>query len=380
MLTIKATILQRTSWLQRLDDTLWQFMQTLHVSAQPGRFQPCEQGVTEEGKQIALGFSCFALKIAYTIGVWDELPAQEQKAWIAFIKSFQHGGTSSGGSVTHNAIIDLPVIEYLASLVPWHQRAIQRVYRPKHLTPLQRTVIAETKQAIATLAQVDAVPHLPYRGFPTTAHGLQRHLANLDWDRPWAAGGQAAAMSVFIVTEAPRFLPAAAVGLLRSACRSFFDGLVDGKTGAYFLGRCPDHGELVNGAMKVLTALDWLGVPIHCPTRLIDTCLAQLPAPEGCHLVDAVYVLYRCLQQTDHRRAEAQTYCVQVLDMIQRHHNADGGFSYHIGRSQTRYYDVPISRGLAVSDIHGTVLLTWAIAMILQILESDLLSWRVIKP
>jgi hypothetical protein len=36
--------------------------------------------------------------------------------------------------------------------------------------------------------------------------------------------------------------------------------------------------------------------------------------------------------------------------------------------------------GLAESDIHGTCLLAWAVAMILEILDSNRNGWRVIKP
>jgi hypothetical protein len=141
-----------------------------------------------------------------------------------------------------------------------------------------------------------------------------------------------------------------------------------------------EHGQLINGAMKVLTALDWLDAPIHYPDKLIDTCLERLPSPDGCHVVDAVYVLHRCLQQTDHHRAQIQAYCTQVLEMIKRHYNPDGGFSYNIGRSQTHYYGIKIAQGLAESDIHGTVLLTWAIAMILEVMEANSAGWRVIRP
>jgi len=71
---------------------------------------------------------------------------------------------------------------------------------------------------------------------------------------------------------------------------------------------------------------------------------------------------------------------LKVLEMIKQHHNSDGGFSYFIGRSQSYYYTVPISKGRAESDIHGTILLTWALAMIIHILEIDTVDWRVIKP
>ena len=371
---------QQTEWLVNLNDTLPQYLQTLEVPDQPGRFLPCVEGATELGKQVALGFSCFAVKIYYTLGLWEELHPREREAWIAFLKSFQVDGNPTGDWVTHNAFIDLPETRYLAAQVPWQRRLIERLFRPKHLTHLQGVIIAETKQAIATLAEVGESPDRPYRGFPVTPADVRTHLLHLDWSKPWGAGGQASALVVFLKIQAPRFLGQAEVQELLDVCAQFFESLADTQTGAYLGGDIPKRGQLVNGAMKVLTALDWLEVPIHYPERLIDTCLECLPSPDGCHLVDAVYVLYRCWQQTQYNRAKIQAYCTQVLDMIKQHYNPDGGFSYGIGRSQTNYYGVPISRGLAESDIHGTCLLTWAAAMILGILGNNPLGWRVIKP
>lgn len=372
--------MNQADWVRSLRDRLAEFLHMLQVPGQPGRFLPCVDGLTEEGEQAELGFSCFAMKIYYTLGLWEKLPSEEQEAWIAFLKSYQVDGKSGGDRVTHNAFIDRPVISYLTSQVPAYHRFIDRFFRHNQLTYVQRVIIAETKQATATLAQVGERAKRPYRGFPFTAADVRDHLWRFDWTRPWGAGGQASALVVFLKTHAPKFLGHAEVHELLDTCVQFFKSLADLQTGAYFRGNVPGHGELINGAMKVLTALDWLEMPIHYPERLIDTCLARLPSPDGCHLVDGVYVLYRCLQQTPYKETKIQDYCAEVLAMIKQHHNPDGGFSYNIGRSGTHYYGVPISRGLAESDVHGTCLLAWAVAMILEILESNVAGWRVIRP
>jgi cbb3-type cytochrome oxidase subunit 1 len=79
-----------------------------------------------------------------------------------------------------------------------------------------------------------------------------------------------------------------------------------------------------------------------------------------------------------------QTYCRAVLDMIEAHFvAAEGGFSYSVGASQTTYYGVPITEGRPVADLHGTILLTWALAMIFALLEETpggRAPWRVIRP
>jgi hypothetical protein len=347
---------------------------------QPGRFLPCKTGVTEVGRQMALGFSCFALKLYYMLGLWQTLASSQQAAWIALLKSFQKDEYRLLGRTYQNAFIDPPVVNYLASQVSWRQRLGGLILRPRPLTFVQQVITAETKQAIATLAEIGEVTEQPYRGFLVTSADIKNYLLCLDWTQPWGAGGQASALVVFLKIEAPRFLGPDKAQALADSCVSFFENLADSATGGYFKAKLLERSQLINGAMKVLTALDWLEVPIHYPEKLIDTCLEHLPLPEGCYLVDAIYILYRCLQQTEYKRGEIQVYCIQVLDMIRQHYQPDGGFSYYLSRSQTTYYNTPISRGLTESDIHGTCLLTWALAMIFEILDNHSVSWRVIKP
>jgi hypothetical protein len=372
-------MMNQSNWIRGLKDRVADYLQVLRVPGQFGCFLPCHVGLTKEGRQVILGFSCFALKIYYTLGIWDNFTPQEQESWVAYLKSFQVKGKYRGKRVGYNAFIDETVINYLINQTPWYRHLIELLL-PNHLNHWQRTIIAETKQAIATLAQVGESPDKPYRGFPIAEADVRNYLERLDWTQPWGAGAQLSALAVFFKSQAPRFLKPEDLQQLFDVCICFTEDIADRDTGAYFQGNVPEHGILINGAMKVLTALDWLEVPIHYPERLIDTCIKQLPSTEGCYLVDAVYVLYRCSQQTRYKKAKIQSYCAQVLDMIKQHHNTDGGFSYDIGRSQKYYYGVPISQGFAESDIHGTSLLTWAVAMILEMLDSSLVNWGVIKP
>lgn len=365
---VQRALIHRVDWMADLKEGVYKFLQTIKISGQPGRFLPSLDGLTEEGKTAALGFSCFALKIYYTLRLWDELSLRERTAWIGFLKSFQSDNRFSNDKHIKGAFIDPVIIESLNKAITG------AVYNT------QRAIIAETKQAIATLAQVGETSNEPYSGFPTSPEDLKADILQKDWSRPWGAGGQTAALAVFLKTQSPRFLSAAENERLIKICKEAFDGLADPRTGAYYTGKIPVHGELINGAMKVLTALDWLEAPIRYPEQLIDTSLQRIPVSEGCHLVNVVYVLYRCLQQTQYKKERIKGYCEKILDMIEKHHNADGGFSYYVGRSQTHYYGVPVTKGFAESDIHGTCLLAWAIAMILEIIEADNKNWRVIKP
>ena len=87
----------------------------------------------------------------------------------------------------------------------------------------------------------------------------------------------------------------------------------------------PNYNMLVNGAKKVLTALDWLGEPNHYPIKLIDSVLKQWPRSDGCHIVDAVYVLYRCYLVSEHRKSKVNSYLLNCLQMIKGHEQPRGG-------------------------------------------------------
>ena len=58
----------------------------------------------------------------------------------------------------------------------------------------------------------------------------------------------------------------------------------------------------------------------------------------------------------------------------------DGGFSYFIGKSQTHYYGVEITKGLNSADIHSTTLCIWSLIMILDTLEMKNSKMNIIKP
>lgn len=360
------------AWLQSLGESVPAFLASLNAGLPHGRYLPCARGATPVAREMALGFSCFALKLQHMLGRWTAIEEEERDAWIEFIRSFQRENDGEG------AFIDPPEINYLTIGRTWRDRLWSMVGKRRPKDFARSIVLAETKQAIATLAEVGAQPRVAFRGFPLTPEGVRAFFEGKDWSRPWGAGGQSAGLVVFLKTQAPVLLPEREVEELLQVCRDFYAGLVDAESGAYFRGSRPAQGELINGAMKVLMALDWLEEPVHRPEKLVQTCLAHPPSPDGCHLVDAIYVLHQSLR--GEAPATVRAYCRHVVEMIRRHGNADGGFSFYLGRAQTNYYGVNISRGLHESDIQGTCLLVWALAMIWRMLAPETAAWKPIKP
>lgn len=364
-----------------LGSSIGVFLDRLADKDQPGRFLPCAEGATPQGRAVQLAFSCFAAKTEFTLGLWEKRPPAEREEWIRFIQSFQQVDAGVTGLSALNPFVDPGLLPHL-ELRPPVQSAWKRFLGIAPAAPPGwLRLMAENKQAIATLHELGSRPLAPFGGAPLTEKGTLRFLRDLDWQRPWAAGAQASVLAVLFRTEAPPIVGAERAEDLRRCVSHFLDTLADPESGAYFRGSRPKRGQTINGAMKVLTALDWLEKPIHYPEKLIDTVLRKAPKSEGCHVVDAIYILDRCLQETGHRRAEIEEFGRGMMGLIAKHFREDGGFSYYVDRSQIMYQSVPIAEGRLEGDIHATCLLTWAIAMIDRILgDVSTRNWKVIRP
>ena len=286
------------AWLDYAEDNVFGFVGLLKKSTGTERFLPCPRGATTYGQRADLGFSCFALKLYYLFGWWDtRLSSRDRSEWIDFIQSFQTQHVT-----IYNAFEGAYVDQVLANFLhkPSLSRYITRLcstslkefvrsmFLGQFLSPSERAIIAETKQVIATLAEIREKTQQPYTGFCQLPNEVDDYMASFDWSLPWSAGGQTSALAVFLSVEAPRLMPDVKVLALKQAARSFYRSIANPTSGGYFIGKTPSHDMLVNGAMKVLTALDWLGEEIHYPTQLIDATLHKLPRPAGCNMEDAV--------------------------------------------------------------------------------------------
>ena len=242
---------------------------------------------------------------------------------------------------------------------------------------LHSFVRAESKQAIATLRQVQLKNSKPYLEFPTKKEHISTYLDNFNWNKPWSSGAQYSGLCVFAATQMPKenFLK------IKNDLKEYIEKKVNESDGCYYEGSQPNLTELINGTMKVITGLDWLDVPIHYPEKIIDVCLENKPSKSGCDLVDYVYVLYRCSLQTEYRKKDILLFFEKMIDLIFEHFYEDiGGFSYNLNESQKLYYGVKISNGYDQPDLHGTILLTWALSMIFEISEDNKFSWNILKP
>jgi len=238
-------------------------------------------------------------------------------------------------------------------------------------TKLTRAINAETKQAIATLADIGKKNERKLENQFVDNLEVEKYLDKLNWSNPWSAGGQFASLCVYAKTQEFPFL---------SNLENFSNKILDLETGSYFRANPVSSREIINGAMKIISGLDWIDVPIHKPENLIDFCLKNKPQPEGCDIVDYVYVLYKCWKQTKYRKDEITNVFKEILELFNNLNYYNGGFSYFPSMSQSHYYGVGVTKGLNAPDIHGTILITWALVLIYDFLEDENNNYNVIKP
>ena len=340
-------------------------------------FKPANDGLTIYGESLSLGFSCLALKSYFMTSEWDKLTEEQKTKWSSFINSFQVGNSR----FPKNSFVDREMVKSYMNIsfdnkVKYQLKKILNILPNFNFdsadTRLNKAINAETKQAISTLYEVGFSNKQKVNEIYFEGNSIVDYLNNLDWSKPWASGAQFSSVCVFSTTQN--------LGL-ENELELFIDKIANKTTGSYFLQTPNSNREVINGAMKVISGLDWLGKEIHYPKQLIDFCLNNSPILEGCDVVDFVYVLYKCSRQENYRKKEITLLFENILNDIQKLYvEQDGGFSYFIEKSQTHYYGVEITKGLKCADIHSTTLCIWAILMILDLLEEIEPDMNIIKP
>lgn len=363
-----------------LEESIQKFLSSLSEGTSNYEYRNALSGNTENGLNLRLGYSCYALKIYYTIGLWEKLDNISKTQWAEYIQSFQ------------KSILTFPKNSYVDEALINGYKNFSKYKKVKNFSKsslnflnlysyegvkkqLTNSVKAESKQAIATLYEIGFQSKKKYTEFEQDENEINNFLESQDWKKPWSAGAQFANLCVFSMTqlENNQFQSK----LLSEKIIDY----VDTDSGFYFLSKKPSNSELINGSMKVLSGLDWIGTPIHYPEKIIDYCLNARPNNDGCDLVDIVYVLYQASQQTSYRKSEIVKYVDSLCEIIFLHYYPEeGGFSYFKNKSQMYYYGLQTSKGQNVPDIHGTILLTWALSMIFRITENDKFNWNVLKP
>ena len=339
-------------------------------------FFPSVSGLTNSGGKLNLGFSTYALKILYMTKKLEIDYENRIDKWAKYLNTYQ----KENKNFPKNSFIDEALLKYYKNL-PFKENFKYTVkstlsyltsakYDSKK-TKLQNAINADTKQAISTLYQIGYKNEKNFE-LELNENSITEYLNKLDWSKPWNAGAQFSSICVFSKTQNKDYSEELSL---------FLEKIIDKETGSYFMQKPKHEREIINGAMKVISGLEWLDQEIHYPDKLIDFCLNNKPIMEGCDVVDFIYVLYKCSQQTSYKKNQVNQLMNEIVKELNILYNSsDGGFSYYKDKSQTHYYGVQISNGENQSDLHGTLLCIWALVMVLRNNEKIDNEYRLIKP
>ena len=367
-------------WEKLLNKNIEEFLLSLKGNFNSFKFSPVLEGATKAGEELSLGFSCYVLKCYYMLGLWEKLDSETQSDWIDYLNSFQ----KNIKEVPNNSFVDLPMYNFYNS--PKRKYAFKNLIKIvlNNLKILKRrtssdlfmdSIRAESKQTISTLYQLGFRNNKKYSNFPQTEEEICSYLDSFNWEEPWNAGAQFSALCVFTSTQ----LDSPKKERNELILYKYLDKVLENSSGFYHRGIEVGQKEKINGAMKIITGLDWINKPIHHPQKIIDYCLEVVPESDGCDIVDIIYVLYKCTNQSNYKKNEVVEYLNKLKKIIRKNYHPEyGAFSYFSGKSQTHYYGLKISKGFNTPDIHGTTLLLWALTMIYNLNGNT--EFKVIKP
>lgn len=352
------------------------FLESLNKEHTPS-YYPANEGLTKYGKKLNLGFTCYGIKLNKLTGEWDKFSKSKKEVYVNYINSFQSNEINN----LENYFIDINLLKsYEEKFTSQNlkfgiKKLITSISDKTFLTKetlLQQSINADNKQAIATLYEVGFKNVYKINNSYPKKEMITAYLNSLDWTKPWTAGAQFSSLCVYSKTQEFGY---------ESELIDFIYSKLDYVTGSFHNKGVVESREIINGAMKVITGLDWLEHPIPEPIKLIDYCLNNIPILEGCDVVDFIYVLYTCSKQADYRTEEVSVIMKNLSDKIMTlYHFDEKGFSYFKNKSQNYYYGAHITKGLDVADIHGTLLCAWGLNMILDYFNSLEKDMNIIKP
>jgi|APSaa5957512622_1039677.scaffolds.fasta_scaffold14116_2 hypothetical protein len=330
-----------------------------------GRFRFCSEGsyVPTKGQSGQMA-TCFAMKIAWQTGIWESWDEKMRIACVDFVKSFQ---TSEGWFkdpwLAANVKPDMKdYLRVLSGRCTWSSLQNR----------LTESLRAETRQSAATLLMVEASPKFPLPLEVTSGDDVVRYVQVLDWRNPWGAASHVSHQLFMLAVNKKCF------GVPRDY-EQFIDIFLeqlskyyDPATGTWYQGN-PSDDIKINGSMKVFSGLQWLDRPYPDTRVLLDFSLKQPFESDGCGFLNRLFVVYQAQKGVEegYRAGEIKKLAQDALKRVVEFRHADGSFPFYKDKAQTRYYSACVSKGLPLSDLHGTTMFTWAIALCLELLGED---------
>lgn len=352
----------------REDVTAW--LERLGQGKRLGRFAFCERGglVPTTGPRAHMP-TVFAMKIAFQIGLWARWPKDLRESATEFVRNAQGDD---------GAFVD-PWLQASARLNwrDWCKVALGRASlsaTKAYYADWRRNMIrAETRQGVSALLMVGALPRfapaVEVKGYEDT----RRFLDGLDWSMPWGAGSHLS--HLIMLTSVGEQMASTGIDheAVRRSILDFLASIHHKGDGAWYRGENVSSALKINGAMKVFSGLQWIEHSIHDHRRLIDLVLSEPFYSDGCHFTNSLFVLHQInrIDSNGYRREEIMARARLAASCLMLHKKAGAGFSFLQKNAQRHYYTATVSKGYDEADLHGTVMYTWACAIIVELLKED---------
>lgn len=236
----------------------------------------------------------------------------------------------------------------------------------------QKILFAETRQDLPILLALGKIPSKPIKVALKSKTAIKKFFNGLDWSNPWDAGSHFSHQIVFLKindiiydNDNNKELISFSIKLL-DTIRSEIDGTwhID----------CKQNNIKINGAMKIFSALQWIGnikVDKKLNKKLFNLALLQPNSTDGCGFFNNLFVIYNCIKYDKSLLSEFSliNYLQNIFVAIKKFHRDDGGYSFYTDKSQTKFYGAIVSRGYKEGDLHGTSMITWAYVIISNLIE-----------
>ena len=352
-------MLEKLGFVKAMEEWLKQ----LSAGLEPGRFRFSLRGnlVPSSGKR-ALFPTIFATRIAWQTRIWDEWPERRRQVCIDFMKSFQEetGAFSDPWLLTNLRYQNLKEVA-LAIFCHTNWPMKYSVRRSERLR-------AESRQTAPTLIMIGSMPKYPLPVELSNTQAVDAFFDALDWSNPWNAGSHCSHQMALLSINKNFFGIEDHYEDVINQILQRLEEIRDVATGTWFSGS-PSDNLKINGAMKILGGLQWLSRPYPDCTRLLEFSLEQPFEKHGCGFLNRLLVVYYCLKaskEPQHKR-EVSVVATKALDEIEKYHKPDGGFSFFRERAAASYAYAKVSRSLAEGDLHGSMLIVWALSVIQEI-------------
>ncbi len=334
------------------------WLNDMALNLPPGRFRYCSRGsrVPENGPRGAVA-SCFALKTAWTCDLASEWPAERLTGALDFLAGFQRPeGYFEDPWLLHPARAPWKVYaNALLRRCAWPQN-------PRRLAGLNK--IADTRQNASVLLQYDRLAPYPLPARLTAPELAERYFNSLNWQQPWGSGSHLSHEIFFLAANARMGVVGVDYPEIAKTVLTLLQGIRHPEDGCWYVGKIPDAMK-INGAMKIFSLLNWLDEPWPDCSALLPFALKQPFIDDGCGFLNRLYVVWNACRGGDAAayREPIRKLVQDALTHLKHFERADGGFSFLAAGAERKYFGCEVSAGDPVGDMHGAVMLTWALAL-----------------